>query len=195
MWVLHVIIYTLGHKWVWHVHSTSADIGDSSYFFPSSLHGHLTHSEDNSTILNTLTQASIYTHILASMNNTEWNKGDRASYRYKLLYLSVFPSLCPVLAAVTCEGMNALTTTLAGFSNRTSHHFSLTYKLYIDTFTYIFVFLPYGKELLSNGDIQLRRHAECKYWFSTRTENIRTEHVHIDSNTYTPFRFLLFDTQ
>lgn len=72
------------------------------------------------------------------------------------------------------------------------HHLSLTYKLYMYTFTYV---INMWKKIPSNCDTQLRRHAECKYWFSTR--NIRyirtcTTHVHTNRDTHTHFFFFFF---
>lgn len=71
------------------------------------------------------------------------------------------------------------------------HHLSLTYKLYIYTFTYI---INMWKKILSNCDTQLRQHAECKYWFSTRTyaTYARARHTCIQTVTHTHFFKFLF---
>lgn len=74
------------------------------------------------------------------------------------------------------------------------HHLSLTYKLYMYTFTYV---INMWKKIPSNCDTQLRRHAECKYWFSTRNIRYirtRTTHVHTNRDTHTLFFFFFKST-
>lgn len=87
------------------------------------------------------------------------------------LYLCVFQSLCPVLAAGTrvCA-RNEETVWLRSSDPLNPRevspcllHTNCTYTVY--TFTYV---MNTWKIILPNCNTQLRWHAECKYWFSTR---------------------------